>query len=397
MRFLLAKVKLYERTNQPYNDEKKQAFEGFDFLRAFFSLAIVAYKTKVFYIPETLVVGSLSYALSAYILSGMLGALAVPVFLQVSLFLFYGKSQEVGLRYFIQKRLPRLLLLYLFWVGSITAFDIVFVDGLEGLKRTTSSPKFFLEFIVSGNSTPYFFFFSLIFVTIVAECLILLFRKIGKSSVKQRISYSLLFVSLLFLVACSTIGSIITYTGIQPPVFKILSSIASWDYTPLNFLPYVFTAAIVSQEYNQGKLDRLTSQLKLKLVGLLFLTLLFFALEWIFTSNKLLIQVDQAPLDHYLRVSLVFGSWLLLYLALMTKWSVPKVVKFISRCSLGLYGFHVFFTFKRPLNFDSLPLLGGFFQVFPVLETITVFLTVLAGSIALTLIFKKVKYLRDFV
>ena len=135
---------------------KEKKFEGFDILRAIFSIAIVAYKTNFFYVPEILVSNDLTYALSAYVFSGMVGALAVPVFLQISLFLFYYKSEKTGFSYFIRKRLPRLILLYLFWVGLITIFDIFFVGGLEAVKGAASSLKAFLEFIVSGNSTPIF-------------------------------------------------------------------------------------------------------------------------------------------------------------------------------------------------------------------------------------------------
>ena len=71
---------------------KEKKFEGFDILRAIFSIAIVAYKTNFFYVPEILVSNDLTYALSAYVFSGMVGALAVPVFLQISLFLFYYNS-----------------------------------------------------------------------------------------------------------------------------------------------------------------------------------------------------------------------------------------------------------------------------------------------------------------
>ena len=74
-----------------------QKFEGFDFLRAIFAIAIVAYKTKIFNIPEIIVENSWTYALSQYILSGMFGALAVPVFFQISLFLFYYKSTNSGI------------------------------------------------------------------------------------------------------------------------------------------------------------------------------------------------------------------------------------------------------------------------------------------------------------
>ncbi|HEY9597301.1 MAG TPA: acyltransferase family protein, partial [Cyanophyceae cyanobacterium] len=329
--------------------------------------------------------------------SGMVGALAVPVFLQVSLFLFYCKSEKTGLSYFIRKRLPRLISLYLFWVCSITIFDILFVGGFESVRSATSSLKAFLEFIVSGNSTPYFFFFSLIFVTVIAEFITLLLGNLENSSTKIKLSYGLLFASSIMVFSFSTIQPILNYTGIQSSFLTTLNNITGWDYTPINFLPYAFTSAITMQEYKDGKLEKVTKFLKRKLYVLLALTLIFFTLEWVLTSKRLLIQVDQAPLDHYLRLSLLFGSWLLLYLALVSKRKVPAIVKLLSKCSLGIYGFHVFFTFKRPLPLTSIPFIGNWFQLIPVLQIFTAFFVVLLGSIALTVLFKRIKILKQFV
>jgi hypothetical protein len=387
----------YQKIEPDYSVKKGQKFAAFDFLRAIFSLAIVAYKTNIFGIPKVLIPSTLTFALSNYVLGGMVGALAVPVFLQISLFIFYIKSQKAGLDYFVQKRLPRLILLYVFWVGSITLFDILFVDGFAAIGAATSSLKAFLEFIVSGHNTPYFFFFSLIFVTVLAEILILLFGKIENASTKISISHWLLLASCTLIFSFSTIELIIKYTGIESSFLNFLKNFIAWDYNPINFLPYVFTSAITVQEYQEGKLAQVTKFLQRKLYVLLSLTLMFFALEWILTSKGILIQLDQGLLNHYLRLSLVFGSWLLLYLAIISKRQVPSIVKFLSDCSLGIYGFHVFFTYKNLLNVDTIPVIGNLFQAFPVLGILVTFSITLLGSIALTLLFKRVKILRQFV
>ncbi|MFB2837470.1 acyltransferase family protein [Floridanema evergladense] len=377
--------------------KKEQKFEAFDFLRAIFSLAIVAYKTKIYNIPKILLPNNFTRWLSDYVLNGMVGALAVPVFLQVSLFLFYNKSEKTGFKYFIQKRLPRLIYLYVFWVGAITLYDVLFFGGFEVIRKATSSIKTFAEFIMSGNSTPYFFFFSLIFVTVLAEILILLFSKIEKPATKINLSYWLLIVSSILVFSFSTIQPIIKYTGIQSPFLNFISNLTGWDYTPVNFLPYVFTSIITAQEYKEGKLAQVTTFLRLKLYGLLGLTLFFFTIEWVLTSNGLLIQVDQAPLDHYLRLSLVFGSWLLLYLGIVLKPQVPAIIAFLSSCSLGIYGFHVFFIFQKPLPLGSIPVMGNLLQAVPVLFILTNFFVVSIASIALTVLFKRIKIFKQFV
>ncbi len=387
---VIMKASLTSLDNNP-TSSKAQTFEGFDFLRSIFAIAIVAYKTKIFNIPEILVENSWTYALSQYILSGMFGALAVPVFFQISLFLFYYKSTNSGINYFIRNRLPKLLSLYLFWVTAITAFDILFIGKFESIKQSISSVKSFLEFIVSGNSTPYFFFFSLIFLTTLAAIFNSLLSKQEASSTRSKISYLLLFISSALLFLASAIEAIANYTNFQSPYFKVITNIIHWDYHPLNFLPYIFASAITVQEYQDGKLNELTQWLKTKLVALFTLGLTFFLLEWILTSNRILIQVDQAPLDHYMRLSLLFASWLLLYLGILSKYQVPRLIKFISRYSLGIYGFHVFFIFKGAFRFDHL------FVEAPLLGIIINFLLILCCSIGLSLVFRRIKWLKQFV
>ncbi len=381
----------------PQAKKHQKKFEGFDYLRAFFAIVIVAYKSNIVYIPELLFPGGLTNAFSAYVLSGAVGALAVPVFLQISLFLFGIKSETQGLSYFIKKRLPKLIYLYFFWVSLVTIFDALFFAKIDAINSYFSSLKKIFEFIVSGNSTPYFFFFSLIFVTIISEIFILLFAKIDSSATKLKLNYGLLFASLALIFLFSVIEPFLEYTGIQSSSLNVVKNITEWDYSPINFLPYVFTAAITAQEYKVGRLDHITPELKRKLSGLMTLSLIFFALEWILTSNRLLIQVDQAPLDHYLRLSLVFGSWFFLYLALLIERKAPAVIKFLSDCSLGIYGFHVFFTFKHVFPLNLIPFLKPLFTRFPLVEIFANFTLAVVGSIALTLVLKRIKPLKQFV
>jgi hypothetical protein len=142
----------------------------------------------------------------------------------------------------------------------------------------------------------------------------------------------------------------------------------------------VFTTAIAVQEIKQGKLNRITPSIQLKLWGLLVLFLTFTILEW-----NLFEKFPQ-----YSRLSLVFGSWLLLYLALLSAQKSPPIIQFLSGCSLGIYGLHVFFT-------DHTLFLESTSEIVPGTGPLIRFLVGLLGSIALTLIFRKVKFLKAFV
>lgn len=368
--------------NLPRNSSikaEKQKFDGFDFLRAVFSVAIVALHAELLSPLTLLGLESIKNVFDANI-----AYLAVPVFLQISLFLFYIKSEKAGSQYFIQKRLPKLVSLYLFWVISKTGFDLLFGfnEKSEAIKHGLSSVRGFIEFVVSGGVSPLYFFFSLIFLSAISEVLIVLFRALKIEQHKMAINYAFLCFSCIVISGFAIVGLI---GDRESAIVNFLANLAQWNYNPLNFLPYVFTTAIVVQEFNQGRLAELTPKLKLKLGALLALFLLFTLVEWIAFKDLL----------NYSRLSLVFGSWLLLYLALLSTRSVPKIVKFISGCSLGIYTLHLFFThgfFTRSTGFlSSLPFFTQFIGI------LIQFLVALGGSIALTLAFRRSKFLKGFV
>ncbi|MBE9137188.1 acyltransferase family protein [Nodosilinea sp. LEGE 07088] len=368
---------------------QQNVFEGLHFLRAIFSISIVALKTYVFYIPNLFITSDVVFLPSATV-----AYLAVPVFLQISLFLFYFKSDNEGLVYFAKKRLRRLIYTYLFWVGSITIFEALFWRG--SIESIIFSLKGVIEFIVSGNTTPYFFFFSLIFVTCLAQLLLLSFFRI-ESKLKKAISYCGLILSCIMVVGFATANFFMIQKGFQWPGIGFFDSLSQWDYNPLVFIPYIFTAFITVQELEENNLQQFNGSLRLKLWILFSLAIAFFIFEWHLTALGILINLGHAPLQHYMRPSLIFGSWLLLYLALLSEQRVPVIVKFISQCSLGIYGFHVFLTLPGSLDIQQLAYVDGIARWSSVLVILLYFMLVFIGSVALTVLLKRVKILRSFV
>lgn len=370
-------------SNLGYLPEKKQSqkLEGFDFLRAVFAISIIAIHANLFLLLGNLKLGSIS---TADILSANVAYLAVPVFFQISLFLFYIKSEKVGSSYFFQKRLPKLVSLYLFWVISKIVFDILLTGKSEPLQNSTTSIRAFIEFIVSGGNSPLYFFFSLAFITGLTEVVIFGLRRTPKTLSRRIIIYSSLLASCLLVFIFSLLklpGTIESATGLV----RVASNIAQWDYNPLNFLPYIFTTALVVEEFNAGQLKSMNPGIKIRLYVLLSLVIMFAIYEWNLKQDLL----------HYSRLSLVFGSWLLLYLALLSTRKVPAIVQFLSECSLGLYTFHLFFTHglfeKYPNLFTPLA------KVIPGLDSLIIFSITLLASILLTLLFRRVKFLKNFV
>jgi surface polysaccharide O-acyltransferase-like enzyme len=348
---------------------KEQKFQGFDFLRAIFSIVVVALHSNLFNLLSSR--PGLSSISDILILN--VGYVAVPVFIQISLFLFFINRKKFGFQYFSQKRCPKLISLYLFWTIAKSLFDSLF-GNFEAARLGVSSFEKFIGFIISGGYTIFYFFFCLLFLTTIAELLIYLTNQVGETLAKRRIYYYFLFSCILvfsfsiidLLCKCEVFTQIINY---------------------FNFLPYVFTAAIVVQEFDEGKLNKPNLSLNLKIVWLFILSLSFIILEW----QVLKFFPDHSRLfPHYARISLVFISWFLLYLALLSTQKVPSIIRSISRYSLGIYGFHIFFI-DRTNFLDSLS------QVFPGLGILTKFLIALIGSTILTSLFKKSKQLKHFV
>lgn len=363
------------------NKKQSQKLEGFDFLRAVFALLIIAIHSKLFALAGNLKLGSIYIA---DFLTAQVAYLAVPVFFQIALFLFYIKSEKVGPGYFFQKRLPKLVSLYLFWVISKILFDILLTGKSEPLQNSTTSIRAFIEFIVSGGNSPLYFFFSLAFITGLTEVVIFGLRRTPKTLSRRIIIYSSLLASCLLVFIFSLLklpGTIESATGLV----RVASNIAQWDYNPLNFLPYIFTTALVVEEFNAGQLKSMNPGIKIRLYVLLSLVIMFAIYEWNLKQDLL----------HYSRLSLVFGSWLLLYLALLSTRQVPAIVQFLSECSLGLYTFHLFFTHglfeKYPNLFTPLA------KVIPGLDSLIIFSITLLASILLTLLFRRVKFLKNFV
>ncbi|QZZ22100.1 acyltransferase [Leptothermofonsia sichuanensis E412] len=351
--------------------------EGFDFLRAFFSIAIVALHA------ELLKLGPVKLS---NILVANVAYLAVPVFFQISLFLFYIKSEVSGSSYFFKKRLPKLVSLYLFWVTSKIIFDTLLNGNVEALRNNLSSPRRLFEFIVSGCNSPLYFFFSLIFITFLTEIVILLVGRIRKPTIKIAYTYFLLILACALIVIFGVCSQFVDSSNESSSrLFQVLANLGKWDYNPLNFLPYIFTASIAVKDFRSMESTGKAVNLKPKVYTLLFLFILFSFIEWKYFNDLL----------HYARLSLVFGSWLLLYFALLSNGKPSQMVKFISGCSLGIYTLHLFFT--HGLLASQLNVFSHISQLFPGLATIAEFLVALFGSVILTLIFRRAKFLRRFV
>ncbi|MBW1719044.1 MAG: acyltransferase [Deltaproteobacteria bacterium] len=298
--------------SQPY-------FHGFDYLRAVMSVAIVAWHIQLF--GASNLFDLKNFADHNIVLSDIINfyflLLAVPVFFLISLFLFFQKI--VINRSYFKKRITRLLLLYLFWVGlwlllygCLTNFSNIF----------PSSFKDILISIISGWSSLYYFFFSLILLTCIACAII-------------RLPDYLLW---LLLVICSSL------LWCFPLIVKIYGEyhflVAYWN--PFNFLPYLFIAALFLTYFKKGYLKPSSKYFKLLIVCLFFVFITTAIFEWHWIRDINYFKYNAMVIPPYTRISVVVGATLLFCLSFFIKGPSGSGIKFLSNYSLGLYCLHGF-------------------------------------------------------
>lgn len=292
--------------------QTKEYFHGFDYLRTLFVLCVVAIHTKLFssYTP---LFTKVSYSLKDIsifdIIHFNLLFSAVPGFLIISVYLSSNKVYSHKKDYI--RKIEGLLYLYLFWVGILVIS--------MGLKPSLSIAGI-TGFIIRGGNSLFYFFFTLIFITIIS----FFFDKINRY-----LFYFLFFCSILSLWLYPILN-------IVSEKFKYL--VAYWN--PLLFLPYAFIGKIFSENIkeNQDK-DRVSKST----IVLLLLTFVISAVfEWAYLPNENHKLVLSSIMPSYARLSPAIGAVLLLIFAFKINKPAPVFIKILSDASLGVYCVHIF-------------------------------------------------------
>ena len=237
--------------------------------------------------------------------------LAVPTFIFISIYLY---SQRINNLRSLKKRATRLLALLVFWPiayilyrGGISGLFSIFPDSIVDLIYVT----------LRAGHTIYYFFVSLL----ICLCCAYFLRKINPKAQLVLFSVSVLSLPLAAKVAQVTDISILA---------------AYWS--PLNFLP-VSIAAIVFARY-EGQILR--NRMVFSMLAFI-LCVLFSVLEWRFLTGSVFFRGNDYAMPAYTRSSLVFAVMLIFGLVLGLKSKPGKIVRFMSKYSLGLYCVHIFF------------------------------------------------------
>lgn len=289
--------------------DKQDFIEGFNYLRVFFTFTVVAlHSYGLSFISDF---GELPTRIVEVIYNFFL--LAVPVFITISLFLFY-KKIEGNNEYFLRK-LRHLTKIYLFWMFAGAIFNIFSHE--PGTKVSLFG---ILETLVSGTRPELFFLFSLIFCTILT----FLNYKFQPNLISQVL---LLLLSSIFLYVLCYL-SILTGN----PIFCVY-----WN--PLNFLPYIFSASIINNLTGKHGDSYLICQPYTLYLTLLFFYILLSILEWHYLSLPLYKPYNLPP---YTRFSLVIGSNLIILLALNFKRKAGSYISSLSKNTQGIYLTHAY-------------------------------------------------------
>lgn len=254
---------------------------------------------------------------------------------------------------------------------------------MNQLNQLTDIKNFIVFIITDGYYNPFYFFFSLLLLTTLAE---LFASYIEKTKINNElICYCALIISCIIV---SVLPLSVMFFGKE---FAIIVQ----PFNPLNFTPYIFSSFIIKNEISKIQINN-----KLDLNNILFILIIlmisFAIFEWIYLDYPLLwggLREDSLPTDSedalpvYSRLSLVFGAWLITLISLKITSKPHFIVQLFSDLSLGIYCLH---SLLGILLFKWFPSQNSYGKVL-------IFFITLLGSTILTKIFKNFKIFKDIV
>lgn len=279
---------------------------GFDWLRAIFICLVVLAHLNVFELLAAGMPGPEAWNWHDVVRFQVV-YLAVPGFLLIATFLQSIKQQT---RETHQRHFTGLLYLYLFWVSAWV---------LATHARPEFSPWGLASFALRGGGWAFYFFAELLIVQGIRALI---------SNWKDRFLWLGLLLTLLVIVAGFAI---------------LVKDGKSWTATstywwPICFLPVPFIAHLLARNYSA--IVSSTGSM-LRVVGpMALITLVVGACEWSFAASAGTLK-GRPFLPEYLRISTMLGASCVVLVSLRIR-TAPRLVRFISRNSLGIFCIHLF-------------------------------------------------------
>ncbi len=306
-------------------------YVGIDYLRAFFSICVVVWHENGFTQPDIKNYGEFSghvFSVSDFMNYHVLLA-AVPSFFLIASFLYIAKNRTSA---YLKQRVYNLCLLALFWMVLLTIYAYNY-NGLYALAPKSVGDA--LVIFLTAGSTPYYFFISLCFVTILTHFA-------NKLSTRANI--------ILFLIS--------TCIFTLSPLIAIKTK--SWYLTvfwnPMNFLSYPFAAIVIYRLHNQ--LLKLRNRYQWGIfISLIVIAALTAIAEWKYYLDPIFLCGQKIALPVYTRTSVLISSVAFLLTPLLIRFPSNTIISFMSKYSLALYCLHAF-SFRIFYNQAHFPTLS---------------------------------------
>ncbi|MCC5668115.1 acyltransferase [Nostoc sp. CHAB 5784] len=242
----------------------------------------------------------------AKILRGLelqLSLTAVPIFYIVSLYLFFQKSGSVK---YLQKRITKLIKIYLFWVIFQNIFFIIATRKIPNL-----SWKIIIglepSLPIVGDSV-FYFLFNIICLTILA----FLYKLIKSDYLKSIVSCTVVIFCLFYFEACCLLNLSIPY------------------YWLINFVIYIPIAFYLTNFPN-------------KLLNFKFYYLIAFIL---FSFHDIYLRTSGYDLSIYGRIAIICGA-ITIFCYVYSRKEIKEnfLVQKLSKYSLGLFSLHKYWQY----------------------------------------------------
>ncbi len=235
----------------------KHRIEGIDYLRVIMSIFVVVWHMGGG--GQSLVFSKDEYLKHVFTASDLVNfhllLLAVPTFIFVSIYLYASKPVSI-IR--LKKQLGRVFILLSFWPIALTLYN----NSYQGLLSIIpNSPAEFVYTVLRAGNTVYYFFTSLIICLLAVHFFLQLDRKFQ------------LPIFLVSIVLLAVLPQLTMTTGFYP---------LSAYWSPLNFIPLSFSAALFAQNQN--------NILKYRRIALLLsvvLCALFSVFEWKYSVGQI--------------------------------------------------------------------------------------------------------------
>ncbi len=367
---------------------EKTKIHGFSYLKAFACLAVVA--THLFLNFEDCFNLNQTAIYVFNVLFYNVFLLAVPIFFQISLFLFFF-NHNFKEDYFL-KRLIKLSSLFLFWTISLSLFRWILHRNFEYPLPTVRALNFssissIIQSILSANNTPFYFLISLIILTIFAEYLAKYYERFCANNFLNNKN---LISNIVLLFASVSLITILPFLIVYGYKIELQWMVSTWN--PVNFFPYIFTAYLLYIQFNSD--NKFSNKIPITILIILILLNIFtIIIEWQFLGiydfwDKRLITTYNLP--PYSRISLVLTSYIITYCGIKYLPSQPpKIIEILANNSLPIYCFHYFLVYLAVQFISRKYWFLGEIEV--------IFISIILVCLLLANLLKKVRFLNQLI